>query len=204
MAAQKKPQILNRISLNLLYPQGISQKIYVRFAKWLVSYGRFIVVIVEVVVVACFVFRFKLDNELIGLKEEINNQVQFLEQFEELEKEANHIHQRLRLIKQTFSYTDQHSKLLKIIASQTPINTTLTNVSFDESEEQANVLVFKLTGKTENNVEITGFLQNLKKEDKPLKDITLVNITFDNGTLIYTISGTSDENKKTASKKAES
>ena len=65
-AAQKEDKL--KIKLNLLHTQGLPEKLPVKFLKWLVNYGRYIVVLVEIIVLVAFVARFKLDADLAEIK----------------------------------------------------------------------------------------------------------------------------------------
>lgn len=185
--APKKAEPKPRLNLNLLHPQGITPKLPVRFLRWLIAYGRYIVVIVEIVVLACFAFRFKLDEDLNQLKEEINGQVPYLEGLVADDALSNQTHLRLKLIKETYSFADLNIQALSRIAAQTPLTVKVSDINLDSSLEP-NTLIIKITSTTSNNNNVALFLNGLKS-DKSLSDIGLTSISFDQGNLTFTITG---------------
>lgn len=190
-----QPKLSPHINLNLLYPQGSAQRIYAKFFKWLISYGRFIVVVVEVVVLVCFGMRFKLDNDLGNLTEEVNNKAIEIEGSEGTEIKALHLQQRLKIVKDAFAFSTIQSKVLTKIARSTPVSSKLSNVSFDIDEEKQGWIVFKLTAQTVSSLDISGFLyalRNNKSKEIALTTVKLTNVSFDQGNLVYTITGSSD------------
>lgn len=186
--AAKKPELTSRINLNLLYPQGVSPKVLVRFIKWLLAYGRFIVVVVEVIVLGCFVFRFKLDEDLNHQKTSINSQVPYLESLTTDEALNNQIQVRLKLIKSTYTYSKSYQKALSLIASQTPVGTKVSNINLDSATSEDGSLPFKVTSQTPNTNEVAIFLNGLKKING-LSEVNLASISFDQGILNFTIVG---------------
>lgn len=186
MAAHSS-KILSRINLNLLHPQGVGQKLPIRFLKWAVAYGRFIVVMVEIVVLVCFVARFKLDADLTSLKEEVNNRVPYLESLVDSEIVTTQTQQRLDLVKTTYAAAERYPKTLAVIASQTPQTTQITNINLEESKD-GNSLSFRFTAVTNSNIDVTAFLNGLKANTN-LSEITLANISYDQGQINFTIRG---------------
>src|SRR3989344_9262322 len=114
-SAQKNPK--HRINLNLLYPQGVPEKLPLKFLKWLISYGRYIVVVVEIVVLACFAVRFKLDADLADLKENINSQVPYLESLSVDEALIVQTQQRLSNVQKVVEASSLWNKTFTQIAS---------------------------------------------------------------------------------------
>src|SRR5687768_12697100 len=79
--------IKNLLKTNLLVRSSDRLKFHVKLLKWLLSSGRYIVIIVEMVVIGAFVYRYKLDADLVSLQEEIVQQsayVQSLKRDEDL------------------------------------------------------------------------------------------------------------------------
>lgn len=185
-SAPNKPHL--RVNLNLLYPQGIPQKLPVRFLKWLISYGRFIVVIVEIVVLACFALRFKFDADLANLKEKINSQVPFLESLYLDEALIAQTQLRLSSIKNTYTFSPMWSKTLTELSSQMPTGVKLTSLNL-ERVSQEDTLTFKVSAQTPSNNDVAAFLNGLKRSQF-FKDANLASISFDQGVIIFTITGT--------------
>lgn len=82
--------------VNLLPPSEFEESFWGRFLKWAVTTGRYIIILTELVVILAFLSRFKLDEDLRNLNEQINGQVAFLssqqpqvDQFLKLQKEVD-------------------------------------------------------------------------------------------------------------------
>ncbi|MBI2595221.1 hypothetical protein HYW46_00610 [Candidatus Daviesbacteria bacterium] len=175
-----------RVNLNLLYPQGIAQKLPIRFLRWLLSYGRFIVVAVEIFVLAAFAFRFKLDADLTNLKEQINEKVPFIESLSADEARIKQTQQRLAIIKNVYAFSGSWQGILSKISAQIPITAKLTSINSEKND--SGVLQFKLNAQTTNISDVALLLKGLR-EDKELKDINLSNISFEQGYILFSITG---------------
>lgn len=88
MAAQKK-------EISLLSVDEFEKTRLGRFLKWALTFGRWIVIATELVVILCFLSRFKLDRELTDLGEKIKQQQAIISSFGELEKDFRNLQKRL-------------------------------------------------------------------------------------------------------------
>lgn len=185
-SAPKK--LKHRINLNLLNPQGVPEKIPLKFLKWLISYGRYIVVVVEIVVLACFAVRFKLDADLADLKESINSQVPYLESLTVDEALIIQTQQRLINIQKVVEASSVWDKTFVQLASQTPPGVKVTAINLDKSNPALNKIDIRLSGKTPSNNDVALFLSGLK-QDPFFADINLASISFDQGVILFSITG---------------
>ena len=176
----------NRLNLNLLYPQGIVPKLPARFIKWLLAYGRFIVVFVEIIVLVCFVMRFKLDEDLNNQKEDINSKVPYLDSLITSETLSNQTQLRIKLIKDVYAKSEKNAAIFKKIADQTPQGVIVQNINLDTKSDEGNH--FKITSGTPNNYDVAVYLNGLKSEPE-FSEIILASISFDQGQLTFTITG---------------
>lgn len=185
--AQKKDHPLSRIKLNLLYPQSETQKLPVRFLTWLINYGRFIVIFVEILVVATFLARFKFDSDLSDLKDEIKKNIPYLESLSADEVLIKQTQSKIGLVKKNYqttpNWTDFSQKFLTII----PNGVKLTTFNWQHSKDGL-VINFKLTASAATNSDLSSFMTSLKNEPS-LKNIQLTNINFDAGQIIFSITG---------------
>lgn len=173
-----------RLNLNLLYPQGASEKLPIRFIRWLLAYGRFIIIAVEIVVVAAFIFRFKLDAELDELKRKINNEIPYVEGLSVDEALIRQTQARLSVINQTSQNAKIWVDIIPRITQYVPERLRLTNFSVEKDANSK--LNLKITGKSKSNADLSFFVNSLKKDSR-LKDINLANIIFDQGEIGFTI-----------------
>lgn len=175
------------LNLNLLFPQGIPEKLPVRFLKWLLSYGRFMAIAVEVLVMATFVMRFKYDSDLGNLKENINKQIPFIESFSQDEASIKQTQFKLATISKTYSTNPDWKSFLGKISNQVPSGVKLTSISLDHSSPSTTVS-FKINGQSNSNNDLATLIGGLKLETS-FKDITLTNISFDQGVIVFNITG---------------
>lgn len=182
---QQKPH--SRIRVNLLYPQGTPQKLPVRFLGWLIAYGRFIVIFVEILVVASFLARFKYDSDLADLKEQINAQIPYLESISNDETIVVQTQNRLSLAKQVFNSTPNWSDILYKISSQVSRGVKITSINMQHSSNTTG-LDFKITAQAKSNSDLTSFVDGLKTQDS-FQNISLASISYDTGGIVFTITG---------------
>lgn len=186
--AKTVQKVYHRLNLNLLYPQGIPQKIPVRFLKWLITYGRFIVVGVEILVLGGFLLRFKFDAELADLKEKINAQVPYIESLQSDEAVIRQTQLRVDTIKNVFHFSPSFKETLDRISAQTPKSVKVTTVNLNN--KTPNSIAFIVTAQSTSNNDLAFFIKDLKSEPK-LKEVNLTNINLDQGRIIFTITGVS-------------
>jgi hypothetical protein len=182
-------KLTTRLKLNLLFPQGEEQKLAARFLKWLISYGRFIVVIVEVVVLTTFATRFKLDADLANLKEEINNRAPYLEALSPDEAQIKQTQQRLSIVKKNYTISSKWQEILTSISSQTPLGVKVLNMNIAQAEP-GNTFTFKITSESNSNSNLAVFLHGLKN-DSSFKDVVLASVSLEEGLINFTITGAS-------------
>ncbi len=176
----------SRIHLNLLKPQGNPEKIYSKVMKWLLSTGRYLIVIVELLVLAAFVSRFKFDADLQSLKEQIDQQIPFIESQKNDEILIRQTQAQLSTIKNLKVSEPNYSSILKKIADQTPQNIKISNITLNKDNSK---LSFKIVGSSRNNNDLANLILGLKSETE-FSEINLANVGLDQSTINFTITGT--------------
>lgn len=196
MAAQ---QLKVRLKLNLLHSQGIPQKLPIRFLKWLVSYGRFIAVVVEIIVIVTFVIRFRYDAQLQDLNESINNNIiPYIKSRAATETEIRQTQFKLATIRMVFDQNPDWQGIMDIINRQIPPGVRLNSIRFDNSEPSKGVSI-SMAGVAQTNVDLASFLAGLKSEASApqnsqsskvrIKNIVLTGVTYQDAQISFTISG---------------
>lgn len=175
-----------RISLNLLHPKEIPPKLPERFLKWLITYGRFIVIFVEIIVVAAFLARFKLDADLDDLKRKINLDLPYIEGLSVDEATIKQTQTKLALISKTYSASDKWQEVVVDLSSQIPDSVLFTGLLLEEKDDGS--VSFKISGITISNSDLGIFLNNLRSLNN-FREINLANISFDQQQILFTITG---------------
>jgi hypothetical protein len=187
MAKKTAPPKVTSIKVNLLYPQGNAPKLSAQFIKWVLSYGRVILVLVEMVVLGTFALRFSYDSRLADLKEEIQEQklpfVQSLQGDEALIRQTQF---KLETISKNLSYSSSYADTLDLVAGQVPANTKFKSISIETRPN--NFLEFRILGSSTSNQDLASFVANLKQQTD-ISEISLSNIGLEEGVINFTLSG---------------
>lgn len=173
-----------RLRLNLLRPQGVPDKIAIKFIRWLLSAGRFIIVLVEALVLIAFLSRFKYDSDLETLKENIDAQIPYITSLKSDEILIRQTQNKLSIIKdKRLNYPD-YEQILNKIALQTPLNLKITSINIDKNDDKTEI---KISGTSITNNEITSLVSNLKSE-KFFNNVNLSGVSLENGAITFNLS----------------
>lgn len=183
-----------RIKLNLLHPNEIPPSLPTRFLRWVISYGRFIVIFTEVIVVGAFVFRFKLDADLDNLKTKINQDLPYVQGLVADEALIKQTQLKLQTIGQGYAATPDWRTIFSDISTQMPTSLELTSLNVESAATDPQFLPIKLNGKTASTNDLGVFIRNLRnaKDDKDVKifnNISLDSISFDKEEITFTVTG---------------
>ncbi|MBI3485967.1 PilN domain-containing protein [Candidatus Daviesbacteria bacterium] len=184
MAAARTP----RLNINLLYPQGIPLKLLARIIKWLLTFGRYIGIVVEILVLATFAARFKFDGDLADVNENINKQIPYIESLTTQENLIRQTQFKLSIIKNVLTATPSWQDILSKISNQLPAGIKVTTINFDHSQSTDNQVVFKITGSALSNSDLAVFLSGLNSVNS-FKEINLTNISLGDTGFTFTITG---------------
>ncbi len=176
----------NLFKVNLLLEKGEQSKLHFKLLKWLLSSGRFIVVLVELVTIGAFVYRYKLDADLANLQEKIMEQKPYVESMQSTETEIRLTQFQLSNIKQIKKDTPNFAAVLVELSKVTPRNITLTNIAFDRSSSYPKTSL-SITGQTPSNLELSAFIKALQNNPN-FSDVDLSTISFE-GQTVFTIKG---------------
>lgn len=88
-----------KISINLLGQEQQEHSPLGRFIGWATTYGRYIMVTTELIVLVAFLSRFSLDRQLTDLKDEIQQKQDIIAANQDLEKEFRQTQDSLTKIK---------------------------------------------------------------------------------------------------------
>lgn len=181
-SAAHKPNIL----INLLKAQDKPEKIYLVLIKWLLSMGRYIIIFVELIVLGAFLARFKLDANLASYKEQIDQQIPYLESLKADEQLIRQTQKQLATIRQLKQERKDYASIFKKIADQTPQRIILSNVSVENDKGRLN---FKISGQATNNNELSALITGLKN-DGSFTGVNIASIGLDKGIIRFTLTGT--------------
>lgn len=107
-------------SVNFLLSAQWEQKSFGRFLKWAFSYGRYIVIFTELIVIMAFLSRFKLDRDLTNLSEQITQKEQIITSAGGTEKQFLTIQNQTKKIKAIINRQYNQTEMLTQIAAMMP------------------------------------------------------------------------------------
>ncbi len=155
-------------SINLLPSDEADASIKNRIILWLLGSFRFLVVIVELVVIVGFLSRFFLDSKNADLTDEINQKKALIQSYLPFERDFKRAQSRIATVN-TFAYSQPlFSDFVAVVTKNLPSDLQLTKI--DKSPNDFSVLV---VGKNEQN--ILSFVSRLKKEQM-LTNINVVSV----------------------------
>lgn len=121
-------------TINLLANEGFEHTQLGKLLAWLLSAGRTIVVITEVIVITAFLSRFWLDKTLTDLNEENTAKKNQIEASGAFEKDFRAVQARLTAEKTLESNRTNAIRIVKDLARLLPAGVLLTNISFSNDQ----------------------------------------------------------------------
>lgn len=173
------------LHIDLLKPQSSPEKPYLRFIRWLMSTGRFIVIIVEVVVLAAFLSRFKLDADIQTAKEAAEQQIPYIKSLSVDEAQIRQTQLQLATIKDVKQTSPDYVSILREIANQTPSSVKILTLSLEKDAGKSNL---KITGTAQANQDVSTFALGLKSQDQ-FANINISSVSLEQGVINFTIIG---------------
>lgn len=155
-----------RFGVNLLPQTEFDASVWGKILKWALSTGRYIVILTELVVIAAFLSRFKLDKDYSDLGDRITGKKSILTALQNTETKFRTTQNQLAEAKRVIDSSLPVGNVLDEISGNVPAGVTLTSVVMDAK----GVIV---SGVAENDQTLTVFLSGMGKGE-------LTGLTSDN------------------------
>lgn len=156
--------------------------------SWALTYGRYIVIITQIIVLSVFFARFKLDQEHTELKEFISQKQAIVASAQDLEKEFRRIQKLLSHISPITDNQDFALKMLSFFQNNMPSNITFSSLSI--SPEKISFIA------TAENLRSFSLLLSKLQQNNAFSEIALEDITRQADNRIeFRISTKFDKNK---------
>lgn len=149
MAAREK-------EISLLPREEFEKTRFGRFLKWALSFGRWIVIITELIVILCFLSRFKLDRDLTDLGEKIKQQQAIIASFGDLEENFRNLQKRLSTIDDLEKQQLGVSSFLDEISRLVPLDVSLGDLVVGEKKVKISAIALSEAG-------LNSFIEELSK-----------------------------------------
>ncbi len=153
------------VNVNLLGEQDLARTPLGRIVSWATTYGRYIMIGTEVVVLLVFISRFSLDRKLTDLKEEINQKQAIIAANQDFENEFRSLQDQIGKIRTLLTLQEKPLILLEELHILLP-----PDVYFESIDLTPEKLVIK--GVAGTTLGFSQFLANLNAS----KNLTQIEI----------------------------
>ncbi len=132
-------------SINLLNPVNEPEDIWTKSYNWITQIGRYILVVIEIIVLGVFISRFILDGRNNDLTEDINDTIVTLKHpsLRNYEQKFRLYHRYLDDIETLSDEQKINSKKISLVLDTLPDNITLKNISFQENRVNLTLMANK-------------------------------------------------------------
>lgn len=124
------PHSKKQVNINLLVREKEEETFSGQLLSWALTYGRYIIILIQIVVLTVFFLRFKLDRDHTDLKELVEQKQSLVQSITDLETEIRRVQKRLNDIDILIADQTIPLKLLTYLQKNTPLGTTYTQISY--------------------------------------------------------------------------
>lgn len=142
-------------NINLLTESDFETTPLGQFLRWSLTYGRYIIVSTEIIVLLAFIYRFSLDRQITDLHDEIEQKSQIISVNQKFETKFRNLQTRFAQISTLAQNQDIPARVIRHLEDVTPTGITLETLSFS-----ANSVSLKATADTNGSLSV--FINNLK------------------------------------------
>jgi Tfp pilus assembly protein PilN len=139
-------------SINLLENKNKTLDLIV---SWALTIGRALVILVELVALGAFLYRFSLDNQLQDLRTKVKQEQAIVAYQSASESKYRNLQDRLALISSVSKASTQNLKVFKDIVALTPSGVTYTTLDLSPTQAQIAATVNSVTA-------LSDFIDKLK------------------------------------------
>ena len=146
--------------INLLPKEDFERTTLGRIMKWALGSFRFIVIVVEFMVIVGFLFRFYLDVQINNLDDEIQQKAALIDSKSSFEKEFRNTQKKLGFFEKITDPNNLSLASLKEVSGSVP-----SDIQIETFTKKGDIL--EITGATLNEASVAAFIDSLEgKQDK--------------------------------------
>lgn len=164
MSAHKR-----QVNINLVVKEDFEESFSGQVLSWALTYGRYIIIITQIIVLSVFFLRFRVDREHTDLKESVSQKQALVESVSDLETEIRRVQGKLVYIKQITNGQKSILNLLRFFQDITPTDTVFSSISVNADR----VIISATAG---NLKSFSFFLKKIQTEGK-FTEVTLDDIS---------------------------
>jgi hypothetical protein len=145
--------------------------IFDELIKWALSFGRLLIIIVEIVAFSAFIYRFALDRQIVDLGDKIKQEQAIVESIKTRENIYRGLQERLLTTSAVTSTGNNNLKFMNDIVAFTPDTITYNSFGIGEGKLQLEINVNSITS-------LTSFINSLKNYPA-VESVTVTSIDND-------------------------
>lgn len=156
-------------SINLLPHREFESTSLGKLLRWALTYGRYIIVSTEIVVLMAFIYRFSLDRKITDLNDEIEQKAAIINANQTFEDQFRNLQARANEIGTLFVDQNQAARVIHHLEQITPQGVTYHSFAFSENK-------ISIEAVASSNTSLAAFINQLK-QSKLLTQINLANLS---------------------------
>lgn len=141
-------------NVNLLPKENLEESPFGKFLIWALTFGRYIIIFTELIVILAFIFRFKLDRDIQKVNTEVENKLAIVQSQQELEKNIRIIQGRYEQAQKIIAESNISTSILQELSKITPLDLIFVDISVKNN-------ILSLTGLSLSKVGLATFIFGL-------------------------------------------
>lgn len=154
-----------KLAVNLIPEEEAKRRSREKIFRWILTYGRYIIIGTEIIVLLAFLARFKLDRDLKQTSDEVKAKQEAVESFGELETQTRILQVHLATIKNLDEKNPPPTQILNALAALTPYDVIFSQLKISSTKINVSATALSLGG-------FSSFIENLKRS-KNFEDVSI-------------------------------
>lgn len=156
-----------QINVNLLGSQDLEHTPWGRIVAWATTYGRYIMITTEIIVLLAFISRFSLDRKLTDLTEEVNQKQAIIEANADFEKQIKSTQANIATIKKLIASQATPVTIVSSMEVLIPADVYLTSLELSSTKLSVTAFASSTGGFSQflSNLQTSRLIRNVSLGD---------------------------------------
>jgi Tfp pilus assembly protein PilN len=171
---------VNEPSVNLIGDEAMGHTPAGRIVTWAVTYGRYIMIGTEIIVLLAFFSRFSLDRKLTDLNDEVSQKQAIIDANHDFETQFRSLQDKLAKTQTLLTTPPTTSNVLVAIETMLPADTRLETLKISEDSVVGDVVANTTTGFAQlvANLQASNIFSQVEIGDVKRSPTTGIQFTF--------------------------
>lgn len=168
------------VAINLIGEEEMEHTPVGRIVTWAVTYGRYIMIGTEIIVLLAFISRFSLDRKLTDLKEDVSQKQAIIDANREFETEFRTLQDTLTQLQTLLTSPSTTNNALSVIETLLPADVRLEELNITPDRVVGNVIANSTTGFSQMvaNLQAASIFSQVEIGDVKRSPTTGIQFTF--------------------------